>query len=100
MAKRKPHPLEAAADPSRSKRWPNFFGNEQAVEALLHSPEWPVLLADLRAVVEERGYEIVHGIPKSDADVAEQNFLRGKISACEDLIGLEEEYREWKEQKK
>lgn len=59
-----------------------------------------MLLADLRLVVEERGYEIVHGIPKNDADVAEQNFLRGKISAFEDLIGLAEEYREWKESKK
>jgi hypothetical protein len=54
----------------------------------------------LRAKVEDSTYEVIHGIPKSEVDVAEQNFMRGKISAFEDLIGLAEEYKEWKEPKK
>jgi hypothetical protein len=32
--------------------------------------------------------------------VAEQNFQRGKIAGAEELLGLAEEYREWKEAKK
>lgn len=58
-----------------------------------------MLLADLRDKVQAHSYEITHGVPRSEVDVAEQNFLRGKISAFEDLIGLAEEYREWKENK-
>ena len=100
MAKRnQQHPLVAAADPSTSKRWPNLFANEQAVEALVHSPEWAVVLADLRDKVAVHSYDIVHGLPKNSVDEAEQNFMRGKVSAFEDLIGLAEEYREWKESK-
>lgn len=59
-----------------------------------------MVLADLAGKVEEFSHEITHGIPKNSVDEAEQNFMRGKISAFEDLIGLAEEYKEWKESKK
>jgi hypothetical protein len=39
----------------------------------------------------------VHNVPWNPEIVAEQNFMRGKISAYEDLAGLAEELREWKE---
>jgi hypothetical protein len=49
--------------------------------------------------VAEHSRDIVHGIPKNEVDVAEQNFLRGKVSAFEDLLELAQEYQEWKESK-
>lgn len=100
MAKRnQQHPLAAAVDPSQSLRWPMLFAKDSGLEALLHYQEWEVLLRELQDKVNSYSYDIGHGIPKNEVDVAEQNFLRGKISAFEDLIGLAEEYREWKEKK-
>jgi hypothetical protein len=58
-----------------------------------------VVLSDLRDKAASHSYDIVHGLPQTGADEAEQNFLRGKVSAFEDLIGLAEEYRDWKETK-
>jgi hypothetical protein len=39
----------------------------------------------------------VHKVPTSDEAVAIQNFQRGQIAALEDIIGLEQEVKEWKE---
>src|SRR5437879_2670368 len=100
MPKRKTQGHPQAADPNLSLRWPNLFSSAEQVEALLHFPPWAVLLADLVGKVEEFSHDITHGLPKNDVDTAEQNFMRGKISAFEDLIGLAEEYKEWKESKK
>jgi hypothetical protein len=70
------------------------------VEALFHDEGFITLQADLALYVKDKGSAIIHGIPKNEVDVAEQNFLRGKISAFEDLIELAEEYKEWKERDK
>ena len=100
MPKRKMQGHPQAVDPTQSRRWPNLFNSAEQVEALLHFQPWEVLLADLALRVEEFSHDITHGIPKNETDVAEQNFMRGKISALEDLIGLAEEYKEWKESQK
>jgi hypothetical protein len=49
--------------------------------------------------VEELGHDIIHKIPYTPEQIATDNFWRGKISAYEDLIGLAEESKEWREKK-
>ena len=99
MAKRKLHPLEAAADPSTSKRWPNLFANEPLVEALFQAEEWALLLVDLRLKVEEESRDVVRNIPTTETAVAQQNYARGRVSAFMDLLELADDYRQWKESK-
>jgi hypothetical protein len=40
---------------------------------------------------------VVHNVPWNPETVAEQNFMRGKISAYEDLAEIAEELRDRKE---
>jgi hypothetical protein len=97
MAKRKD---SNPVDPTSSLRWPNLFKEIEVAEVLVVRPEWAVLLADLRLLASEAGDFILHNVPTTDAATAEQNFFRGKIAAFEDLLGLAEEVREWKEKHK
>lgn len=60
---------------------------------------WAELLADLRARKQELSDGIVHDVPYTPEQIAMQNFERGCCSVIEDLLRLEEEYRNWKEQK-
>ena len=85
---------------SQSLRWPQLFKDPEAVESLLSVEGWKVLLADLRDRKEALSEGIVHDIPHSQENMATQNFDRGCVSVVEDLLGLEEEYRNWKEQTK
>lgn len=78
-------------------RWPRLFADPDQAEVLFHDQGFLNLQADLAFLVKEKVHSIIHGIPKNEVDVAEQNFLRGKISAFEDLIEIAEEYKEWKE---
>jgi hypothetical protein len=63
---------------------------------LLSQPGWAVLLSDLQDKADSLSYQIVHKIPSTDEAVAGENFLRGKVSAFEDLLGLAEELKQWK----
>jgi len=87
-------------DPSQSQRWPNLFGNAEQAEVLLQEPSFQLLLADLQRVVEQRSHEIIHNVPYTQEAKDADNYWRGKISAFEDLLGLAEELREWKESQK
>lgn len=48
-------------------------------------------------MVKFNSEQVVHGLPVSEKDVAEQNFLRGKIAAYEDFIELADELKQWRE---
>jgi hypothetical protein len=52
---------------------------------------------DCRRKAEDLRHKIVHKIPTTDEAVAIQNFERGQIAALEDIIGLKQELKEWKE---
>jgi len=54
------------------------------------------LLADLRAKKETLSGEIVHDIPYKPEQIALQNTYRGCISVIEDLLELEQEFKNWK----
>ena len=62
-------------------------------------PAWAALLRDCQGKVEEYSYKVIHGIPVTSKDEAEQNYLRGKVGAFEDLLGLAEELKEWRKEK-
>ena len=82
---------------STSERWPRLFKDVEVAQALLEEQTFQVLLEDLRQKVAYLSRIVVHNIPVTDTAVAEHNFMRGKISAMEDLIGLQDELKQWKE---
>lgn len=88
------------SNPNQSLRWPVLFKDPDKAESLFSAEGWNQLLADLRGRKQELSDGIVHDIPHTPENVALQNFDRGCCSVAEDLLGLEEEYRKWKEQTK
>jgi hypothetical protein len=50
--------------------------------------------------VDDLTFQLIHKIPSTEEARAGENFWRGKISAFEDLLGLAEELKEWKESQK
>ena len=81
-----------------SLRWPILFKDPEKAESLFSGPGWAELLADLRAKHAELSENIVHNVPYTAEQIATQNFDRGQCSIAEDLLGLEEEFKHWKEQ--
>jgi len=94
MPKRKISPNQ----PLESIRWPQLFRDPEAVDLLYLGQAFPRLVEDCRVRVADLRHKIVHNVPTSDEAVAIQNFQRGQIAALEDIIGLEQEVKEWKEQ--
>ena len=84
--------------PLESIRWPQLFQDPEAVDLLFLGQAFPRLVEDCRVRAEDLRHKIVHKVPTSDEAVAIQNFQRGQIAALEDIIGLEQEVKEWKEQ--
>lgn len=58
------------------------------------------LLADLRVKKQGESDEIIDNVPCTPEQIAMHNFSRGCCAVAKDLLGLEEEYRKWKEQTK
>ena len=84
-------------DPEVSFRWPHLLADPEQVDRLLANPEWQVLCQDLMQLLEERQSEVIHKLPTTMEAQAQENFLRGKISVYEDLLGLKEEAEQWKQ---
>jgi hypothetical protein len=80
-----------------SFRWPTLFQDPEAVDLLFLGQAFPKLVEDCRRKAEDLRHKIVHKIPTTDEAVAIQNFERGQIAALEDIIGLKQELKEWKE---
>jgi hypothetical protein len=89
--------LRNQTDQYRSVRWPKFFSDVEAAQAVLQEEGIRALLADCRDKAADLSAQVVHDVTWDAETVAKQNFMRGKISAYEDLAGLAEELRERKE---
>jgi hypothetical protein len=88
---------QTVVDQSQSMRWPKFFRDVEAAQVVLQEEAVQALLADCRDKAADLSYQAVHNPVYDPISVGEHNFMRGKISAYEDLAGLVEELREWKE---
>jgi hypothetical protein len=98
MPKRQLVPLPGQP-PMDSQRWPNLFAQGEA-EVLFSHRGWAAVLADLKDKVRELSDDIVHRVPSTPEANAELNFFRGKVAAFEDLLGLGEEWEQWKKTQK
>lgn len=56
-----------------------------------------MLLEDCQAKAEELSYKIAHNIPENEMAEKQMNYYRGRLSVFEDLLGLAQELKEWKE---
>lgn len=79
-----------------SFRWPALFANPEVPERLFLEQGWQLLEQELREKSETLAHSIVHKLPVTMEAHAEQNFQRGKLAAYEDLLGLREELKEFK----
>ena len=83
-----------------SFRWPGAFSNPEACSLLADQPGWKLVVADLQALADSLQYKVVHQVPVSMEQVAQQNFERGQIAALERILEFEQELAEWKKARK
>jgi hypothetical protein len=55
------------------------------------------LVEDCQAKAEDLQHKIVHKVPTTSEATIEQTFWRGQIATLEDIIGLENELKEWRQ---
>lgn len=60
-------------------------------ERLFLEQGWQILEQELRLKQETLADKIVHNLPSTVEAFAEQNFMRGKFAAYEEISGLREE---------
>ena len=84
-------------NPDLSERWPQFFKDAEAAQVLLEDQTFQALQADCRRRVDQLSYDLTHGVPCTDAAIAQNNFERGQLSVFEYIEKLGEELKEWKE---
>src|SRR5271156_2494961 len=89
-----------STDPSLSIRWPRFFRNVEQAEELLQHPGMVALLLDLQGKAELEASEVIDHPPKTEGELAEQNVSRGRILERKDLLGLADELKLWKEERR
>jgi hypothetical protein len=56
------------------------------------------VIEDLSEVSRELSNKIVHEVPLTIDDTAEQNFQRGVVSGIERILDFAEELKSWREQ--
>ena len=78
-----------------SHRWPRLFSKPEACQVLLSREEWQYLEADLERWAADLRSRVVHEVPKTIDNMAEQNFQRGYIAAIELVLGLREELEDF-----
>lgn len=77
-----------------SVRWPQLFANTEVADALVQTPGFRTLLADLEILREALEYDVIHTTPNMELT----NFFRGQIAILERLRDLPEELAEWKKE--
>ena len=83
-----------------SLRWPLLFRDPEAAGLLFLAEGWQRLVEDCQAKAEDLRYKIIHNVPSTEDARVVQNFQRGQVAILEDIIGLESELKEWRQNHK
>lgn len=82
-----------------SLRWPRLFREPEQAVLLFQQTAWVKLVEDCRLKLEALT-DRLHNVPLTEQDDRMQLVERGRISVLKDIVGLEQELKEFQEIKK
>ena len=100
MPKRNRSLAAVRVDPYQSTRWPNFFKDVDKASLFLQHPEWELMCLDLEQLADDEAAQILDRWPENEAELGRQNFQRGYIAGLKEILGLSEELKKWKEERR
>jgi hypothetical protein len=80
-----------------SYRWPLAFAKSEICHVGVDGDFWKLVEADLSKLHRELSHQVVHEVPHTLEQLAQQNFQRGVISGIERILEFREELKDWRE---